>query len=167
MAGFCSDIGRGVTETTSLLWMMWTLQQSNSVKNYIKVWLVSVGPTKCTMFSYITLFPSQKLCNLFFYLKMEVTCSDPFKARKVFLLLIAYYIKLTAWKNFKNALVLTLCTHSWGNWDSGKDTWLVWGHADGDVKRLPHLLLQTPPCLYATSAHRCSCHDFLLHGQGP
>ena len=88
---------------------------SNSVKNYIKVWLVSVGPTKCTMFSYITLFPSQKLCNLFFYLKMEVTCSDPFKARKVFLLLIAYYIKLTAWKNFKNALVLTLFTHSWGN----------------------------------------------------
>ena len=118
-----------------------------------------------TSFSCITFISPQKLYNLFFYLKTEV-CPDPFKARKVFLLLIVYYIKLRAWKN-KNALVLTSCTSGWGNWDSGKHMWHVWGHADGDMERLPHLPLQTPPCLFATSAHCCCCREALLHGQGP
>lgn len=125
------------------------------------------GPNEMHHFFCITLISSQKLYNLFFYVKTEVTCSDPFQARKVFLLLIVYYIKLTAWKNFKNALVLTLCTCSWGSWDSGKDVWLVWGHVNGGMERLLHLLLQTPRCLSATSAHRRCCRESLLHGQGP
>lgn len=99
----------------------------------------------------ITLISSQKLYNLFFYVKTEVTCSESFPSKKVVLLLIVYYIKLTAWKN-KNALVLTLCTCSWGSWDSGKDVWLVWGHVNGGMERLLHLLLG-PDCLSATSAH--------------
>ena len=138
-----------------------------SVNSSIRIWLVSVGPTKCTTFSCITLISSQKLYHLFFCVKTEVTCSEPFKARKVFLLLIACYVKLTAWKNSKNALVLTLSTCSWGSWDSGNDMWLVWGHADGDMERLPLVLLQTPRCLSATSAHRRCCRESLLHGQGP
>lgn len=167
MAGFCTVILVG----GSLRWPRYYewcefYSSSISVNSYIKIWLVSVGPTKCTTFSCITFISSQKLYNLFFYLKTEVTCPDPFKARKVFLLLIVYYIKLRAWKN-KNALVLTLCTSSWGNWDSGKHIWLVWGHADGDMERLPCIPLRTPPRLYATSAHCCCCREALLHGQGP
>lgn len=69
--------------------------------------------------------------------------------------------KATAWKNFKNALVLTLCTCSWGSWDSGKDVWLVWGHVDGGMERLLHVLLRPHgaflPLLHTAAAAASPC----------
>lgn len=51
-------------------------------------------------------------------------------------------------------LVLTLCTCSWGSWRFWERRVTCLSHVNGGMERLLHLLLQTPRCLSATSAHR-------------